>query len=323
MSPLNRDYHQIMAIVDIGTNTVKMTAARASGDALEILDKETYTTRLGAGMSPDGKLDTARVGATAEAVARLVARARAAGAAEVRIVGTSALRDGTDGCSTIERATGLRVDVISGSREASLSYLAARTDPQIRGFVQGQRCCVIDIGGGSVEYAWGDGDQADTVCSKQIGAVRLTGAYLSKSDPPDVSAVREAEEFVVDAISGLLPLKESVTATGICVGGTAMTMLGMARANDMANGAWLSGQTVRTVLQTLATADNATRRNMMPREPERADIIVGGAIALAASILTFGMQGVYVSNRGLRYGLLLEMLQNSDQCSVFLASNRS
>ena len=115
-----------LATIDLGTNTVHLLVAevtpRARGWRTVLATQR--VTRLGEGVSATGALGDLPAARTAAVVVDYVARARAAGAARVAIVATSAVRDAANGrafAADLERATGVAVRVISGEEEARLT----------------------------------------------------------------------------------------------------------------------------------------------------------------------------------------------------------
>lgn len=128
------------AVIDIGSNSVRLLLW-ADGSALY---KKKSTTRLGEGLSLTGSLSQAAMQRSAEAVCRFAEEGRAAGA-RVLAFATAAVRRASNGAEFVARvldACGVRIDVLSGEREAEAG---------LAGALRGEDGAVIDIGGASTE----------------------------------------------------------------------------------------------------------------------------------------------------------------------------
>ncbi|HEY8418634.1 MAG TPA: hypothetical protein VIK93_11435 [Limnochordales bacterium] len=193
------------AAIDIGTNSVRLLVAEWAGDRVVPLVRDLRLTRLGRGVDRRRRLDPAAVERTLAVVGEFAARARAAGARDVVVAGTSALRDAQDRdefCRRVLAAHGLPVAVLSGAGEAALSFMGA-----VRGLAGGPaggaagpselagpaaaggeadesgRVWVVDVGGGSTEVVRGTAAGQVTVrASADAGAVRMTELCV-QSDP--------------------------------------------------------------------------------------------------------------------------------------------
>jgi exopolyphosphatase/guanosine-5'-triphosphate,3'-diphosphate pyrophosphatase len=189
--------------VDVGTNSVRSLVALVgeSGDVLPLI-RRAKVTQLGAGLALGGPLEPAARRRTGEAVASLIAEAKALGARTIQLVGTSAARDAADGPAFIEelgRELGVSARVATGPEEAALSFLGATRD-------LGGDPVVMDIGGGSTELVRGGGAGADRsevdAVSLDLGCVRGTVAWFA-GDPPSSEERRAARRLCVEAFRPL------------------------------------------------------------------------------------------------------------------------
>ncbi|MEG2136788.1 MAG: hypothetical protein RR150_11925, partial [Clostridia bacterium] len=157
--------NQIVAIVDVGSNSVRLLVADLFGGQARCLHQEKITCRLLSGFQA-GRLSPEALARTGDAIEALAQKARALGATSVVGFGTSAMRDGQNRDVLIERARqcGVALSVMSGTQEAALAYAGASPEG---------RCGVLDIGGGSTELMTGAHGHLTRAFSAQIGAVRL------------------------------------------------------------------------------------------------------------------------------------------------------
>ncbi|HET7753508.1 MAG TPA: Ppx/GppA family phosphatase, partial [Anaeromyxobacteraceae bacterium] len=171
------------AAIDVGTNTVLLLVAEeAPGGTFRPVCERAEITRLGRGVDRSGRLDPAAIRDTVDVLAAYAAEARALGATRIACVATSAARDAGNGAEFFDAAfarAGVRPEVISGEEEARLVYASAWRD---FGGVDAGGLAVVDVGGGSTELTWGDGERPRGRVSLQIGAVRLTERVIT-TDP--------------------------------------------------------------------------------------------------------------------------------------------
>lgn len=311
-----------VAAVDIGTNSVKITVGRREEDGtVTTLFDTTRITRLGKNVDASGKLDPEAVKRTLDALTEFGKEAKAYGAERVAAVGTSALRDATNGAEFVaeaERVLGGTVEVISGDREAQLVYFSAQKDPLISRRITEAGADILatmDSGGGSTEFVLGQGDTVLFRDSLQIGAVRLT-ERAGFSDPPTAEQLSKASALA-DEILAAVPLPEGSRFL-VASGGTVANLAGMeiAAANpekptdaDTLHGTRLTREQAEARIQKLAFVPLVERRNTPGLEPDRADVIIAGAIIQARAMARLEVGEVLASARGLRYGLLYELLE--------------
>jgi exopolyphosphatase/guanosine-5'-triphosphate,3'-diphosphate pyrophosphatase len=294
----------ITAVIDVGTNSVKVLVADGGRDLLRALE----TTRLGEGLAGSGVLSPAAMERTAAAVSGFAARARELGAGTITVVGTAACRragNTTELAARIEQECGLVLTVLTGEQEASLSFTGAlRRLPRIAG-----NTLVVDIGGGSTELTVGV-DEPHRAASIPVGAVTATESDLT-TDPPrpeDLTNVIGAVQDELEELGRLHP--EMLTASRVVgIAGTIVTVaaveIGQAVFDEEAlHGFVLTREAAEDVFRTLATESLADRvRNPgLPRE--RADIIVAGCCILVGVMRRLQLHEITVSTGSLRDGVI-------------------
>ncbi len=170
-----------LAAIDIGTNSVHMIVVRVRADfSFEVIDREKEMVRLGAGGLDGKKLTREAMSAALQALSKFERLARSHQVDEILAAATSATREAENGgelLAAIERQTGIRPRIITGTEEARLIHLAA-----VYGVDTPKPAVVIDIGGGSVEVTLGAGDQVRFARSFKLGVIRLTERFVT-SDP--------------------------------------------------------------------------------------------------------------------------------------------
>jgi exopolyphosphatase/guanosine-5'-triphosphate,3'-diphosphate pyrophosphatase len=279
------------AVIDIGTNTVKLLVADVrDGDVSPIVSKD-ITTRLGEGVEQTRRLSRVAIARTTRAVADYVADAREHGAVQITALTTAAAREAhnrQDLLDAVRARTGLEVEIITGQREAELIFRGVSSDPA---FASG-RLLVMDVGGGSAEAIQGNAGRVEQWKSLPLGAVRLTEKFA------DFAALAEYLRTT---------LRRELTGWAgrlIATGGTNTTLVRVLKGR--VDHATFTLDEVRALVMKLNAMTLDERRRVPGLPPERADIIVAGGAVVVFAMETLGAYELTVSARNLRYGVLAE-----------------
>lgn len=285
----------MIAVIGIGSNSVRMLTAKVEGKRGERVRRDRDGTRLFAGLGERGMLDPEAMAKTVASVRRMAEEARADGAAEVLLFATSATRDAQNKeefARLLREEAGVELTVCSGEEEAALSFLGA---------TGGGRCGVIDIGGGSTEVVVGEETTLSCAFSCQMGAVRLFREMpiASSADLPAVQAAAAALLEEKLAQYPALDLPERWYGTG----GTFTTLGAMVRGvhwTDRTNmhGTMLPLARVEALAAQLADLPVDERLKLPGLQPNRADIVVHGICILIACMKRLGIEEIRVSEYG-------------------------
>lgn len=293
------------AAVDIGTNTVLLLLAEQADDGtLTILRDEHGIARLGEGVDEHRNISTAAIERARHILASYRQFCTNDEVTAVDAVATSAVRDAgnrEEVLRALSEALGSPVRVISGEEEARLSFLGSADKEQL--------CTVIDIGGGSTEYITGHKGDIYQRTSLDIGAVRLTERWFSALPP----AREDVEKARADIRQHVQALQRIDRGELIGVGGTFTTLAAMDLQLDTFDAAIVHGHTltldaVSRMTEYLVTSPLDTLLNNPAIHPKRADILPMGAVILEESLKFLGSDQCTASTRGLRYGVLANML---------------
>jgi len=311
------------AAIDVGTNTVLLLVAEERDGRLEPVVERAEITRLGRGVDASGRLAPEAIRETADALGRFAAEARALGAQRILCVATSAARDAKNGAEFFEAAraaAALTPEVITGDEEARLVYGSAWRDFGLTlggpaPFPPGSPLAVLDVGGGSTEFTYGDGPRPRARASLQLGAVRLTERHVH-CDPIPLSeqlVLREAAREALAPLAKLDGLGDVSGARLIGVAGTVTTLCSVHQElpvydAEKVHGATMLLDEVDALLARLAGLTVAERQRLPGMEPKRADVIVAGGIVVAEAMRLTGFDRLTVSDRGVRWGLLYDRL---------------
>jgi exopolyphosphatase/guanosine-5'-triphosphate,3'-diphosphate pyrophosphatase len=296
-----------LASIDIGTNSALLSVADAKSGRLSPVLERCTITRLGRGTASSGMICAEGLDETLCAARSYLDDCRRLGAERIRATGTSAMRDARNGSEVISAfaSAGIEVEIISGDREASLTYLSAHRDfggPK-------KRLAVIDVGGGSTEIIAGEGEGIAWRKSFQIGAVRARESCFSRADPPLHSEHAKVAGWAAREFDGV-PSRPGVQA--VAVAGTPTTLAAVSMglkeySGRKVHGRVLTAGEIRGLLWTVGSMKHKPRTNVYGLEPGRADVIDAGAIILLAAMSALGVDRITVSDGGVRWGLLWEM----------------
>ncbi len=284
------------AAIDIGSNTVHMLVGSWRDGSVAALDDSAELVGLarsvyaGATIVPEG-MDRA-----VAAVHRLAERARSRGAQVVRLVATAAVRDATNRdevVAAVRERTGLDLEIISGEREADLSYLGASAGEE------GDSLQVCDVGGGSTEVIRSDHGHIALRTSLPLGSSRLADLY--QSDPPGADELARVEAAAAGALTGLPAWQLDRL---IVTGGTATTLAHIAGAGERRYVMPVARLTALRELLARQTAGVVAQSYAV--EPARARLLPAGAAIIAALCAATGVTEVTLTGAGLRDGLLIE-----------------
>jgi exopolyphosphatase/guanosine-5'-triphosphate,3'-diphosphate pyrophosphatase len=303
------------AVIDVGTNSVKLLIAEMRDGVITPLLEESDQTRLGAGFYETHRLQPDAIGQTSRAVTRFAALAAEWKAGSIRLVATSAARDAenqADLVRVLESACGLPVEVISGEQEAEWVFRGVTSDPKLAGC----RLLILDVGGGSTEFILGEGEHHVFRESFPLGAVRLL-EKLRPGDPPSLADLAGCRTWLRTFFNQQQwPALESLLRGGppvrlVGTGGTATILARIERKlvdfdRDQIEGTRLSRHQLLQQMVHLWSVPLAERRKIAGLPAKRADIIPMGAAIYEAVMEHFRFDELYVSTRGLRFGALLD-----------------
>lgn len=304
------------AVIDVGTNSVKLLVADVTGRDVRPVHEESRQTRLGKGFYETHRLQPESIQRTVEAVAEFERFAREQKSVSIRVIATSAARDAVNPAEltlAIERASGLKTEIISGRREADWAFLGVTTDAELAA----KPLLLLDVGGGSTEFILGHGTQKSFAHSFPLGTVRLMEKF-PHSDPPTRDEFTACRDWVKNFLRSqvrprLAPAleNESGEIRLVGTGGTTSILacidLKLERfERDRIEGARLSLAQVKAHRKQLWSLPLAERKEIPGLPKLRADVILTGVIIYEAVMEEFGFQQLRVSTRGLRFAAVMD-----------------
>jgi len=297
-----------IAAIDCGTNTTRLLISDGSTDVV----REAHITGLGRGLSASGMLSADALGRVEQVLARYRELLDRHGVVDLRAIATSAARDAANAAAFFdmaERVLGIRPQAISGADEAALSFAGATEGLDL----SGGPFLVVDIGGGSTEFAVGTA-QGVEVISVDMGSVRMTEQFVC-NDPPrpeELSNLLQVIDAHMDDVRGALPGLDTV-GTIVAVAGTATTVAAVEIGLQVYDAAVIDGfvltrSAAEDVFRTLATEPLDDRCHNPGLDPGRADVIVAGSAILVGVMRYLGAEEVMVRDHDILDGLIASQL---------------
>ena len=308
------------AVIDVGTNSIKLLVADVAGRDVQPVHEESRQTRLGKGFYETHRLQMEPIAYSANAVADFAQTARKHGARSIRVIATSAARDAVnpeDLISAIEAASGLKVEIISGGQEAGLAFQGVTTDPELAQ----APLLLLDVGGGSTQFILGRGDHKHFAHSFPLGAVRLLEKF-PHSDPPtrgEFTACRDwlknfLQSEVRPKLEPALRRETDSQSAGIQLVGTGGTTSILARMEakldrydrERMEATRLSLEQVKAHRKNLWSLPLTERKEIAGLPKLRADVILPGVVIYEMVMEEFGFKLLRVSTRGLRFAAVMD-----------------
>jgi exopolyphosphatase/guanosine-5'-triphosphate,3'-diphosphate pyrophosphatase len=311
-----------LAAIDLGTVTARLLIADVDDRGIHELERHARITHLGEGLYETGRVGAAAIERELAACADFFAAIQALELREGRpvervvAVATSAMREAQNSDEVIGalRERGLEVEVISGVREARLSFAGTLSGFAADGVLTGQTVLTVDVGGGSTELICGGADApaAPIEQSFAIGSRRVTDLFLN-SDPPSSDELARAARWTRDGMREYFEALDAKPSLMIAVAGTATTTVSVRDKMldyDPAkiHGARVTALELDGVLSRLASLPLEQRLACPGLEPGRASVIVGGLITLQAALELAALDAFTVSETDILHGILLDCL---------------
>jgi exopolyphosphatase/guanosine-5'-triphosphate,3'-diphosphate pyrophosphatase len=301
-------------VVDVGSNAMRcQVAAVEHPRRYRVLEQDRQPVRLGHDVFTTGKLNPTTVEAALKVLADFKAMANQYRVKTIRAVGTSALREASDGKTFVRRArkAGIPLELLSEEDEARL--ISA-------GIMSGLRFHLplglfLDIGGGSLELAVANTTNVFCLFSLPLGAVRLTEAFFS-GDPPRHKEIRNLHQHVQHKLAAAVRrvAKEKFTmafGSGGTITALAETDTRVAGDGKAGSLSILRRSRLKALLEVLMGLPASERASMISGDPRRADIIIAGGLVLHEIMSAVGLDYLFVSRRGLRDGLMVDLLRRT------------
>lgn len=302
------------AVIDVGTNSVKLLVADISNHHINPVRECAIQTRLGNNAFNSRTLQEDGIERTLEAIEFFHEYSKMLGVKDVKIIGTSAIREAANrdefACKVKEK-TGLNLRVVSGEEEAELAYHGIVCDTSF----ENTPVLITEVGGGSAQFIIGDKLNLVFKKSYKIGGVRLMN-MLYVSDPPTNEEFIKCKNTIENEISNNVypDLKDFLNEYGdslkfIATGGT-ITIVGKIKLQmdeydrEKLDGLEIKFEEIYELTERLWRMTLKERQAIPGLPADRADVILFGTQIFAGIMRVLNLKSVYLSARGLRFGAL-------------------
>jgi exopolyphosphatase / guanosine-5'-triphosphate,3'-diphosphate pyrophosphatase len=313
------------AALDLGTNNCRLLVARPAGNSFRVIDAFSRIIRLGEGISASGRISEAAIERAVSALSICRDKMRYRHAGRARLIATEACRaaeNGDEFRARILGEVGLDLEIIGRETEAALAATGCTPliDPETQGVI------LFDIGGGSSELVrlgpctpTRRGPPAPRIegwISVPLGVVTLAERHGGHDVTPDIFEAMIAE--VAGRIGSFVAQHGGGDLTHMHLLGTSGTVTTIAGVylelprydRRRVDGCWLDDEQVTGVVERLLAMSYDERVANPCIGPERADLVLAGCAILEAIRRAFPCKNLRVADRGLREGMLVEMMRN-------------
>ncbi|MET4258720.1 exopolyphosphatase/guanosine-5'-triphosphate,3'-diphosphate pyrophosphatase [Bradyrhizobium sp. S3.12.5] len=309
----------VYAALDLGTNNCRLLIACPTHDGFRVVDSFSRIIRLGEGVSATGSISEAAIDRAIAALSICRDKINLRKAKRLRLIATEACRAASNAegfRSRVAAETGIDLEVIDRETEASLAMLGCSplVDPSGRGAI------LFDIGGGSTELVWIERDPQNPEprikawMSIPLGVVTLAEQFGGRDVTPEIYAAMEQE--VANHVAPFAQAHGRDLADMHLLGtsGTVTTLAGihlnLARYDRRRiDSIWMKDTDITATISKLLGMTYQERANNSCISFERADLVLAGCAILDAIRRAFPLPRLRVADRGLREGMLVEMMR--------------
>ncbi|HWH44283.1 MAG TPA: Ppx/GppA phosphatase family protein [Thermoleophilaceae bacterium] len=292
------------AVIDMGSNSWRLVVYDwEPGGHWKLTDEIREAVRIGERMGEEQTLKPEPIDRGIHTAAVFAAFCRTAGIEDVAAVATSAIRDAAnreDLLRPVRELTGLDVRVLSGEEEARYGFLALANSTTLTDGVG------LDVGGGSLQLMRVEGRSLAEAVSFPLGAVRMSERFLP-NEKASGKAMKAARAHVAETVADLGWLEGRLVG----IGGTARNLATAAQRMEGHPDTGIEGyalglDALEALIEELASRPASMRGGVPGIKPDRADVILGGALAIAAVMDAGGLDPLEVTEAGLREGVFME-----------------
>ena len=297
---------EIIAGVDLGSNSFHMVVGELRHGQLAIIDRIKETVRLAEGLSSTGDLSNAARKRALDCLSRFGERLREVQVGRVRAAGTSTIRRAREDSTFMSEAEALLghpIDVISGIEEARLVYTGVtHSMPPTDGLR-----LVMDIGGGSTEIILGQGTVPSSLESLHMGCVSMTERFFPGGEitRAGFNKARMAARLELRPVKAFFRGSTGIEAIG--TSGTILSTENVARELGLAETS-IRLETIEALIDLVLTRENTSELKLKGLSDRRAQVWPGGLSILAELFSTLRIEEMRISDGAVREGLLYDLL---------------
>ncbi|MFW5982043.1 MAG: Ppx/GppA family phosphatase [Halanaerobiaceae bacterium] len=295
-----------LASIDVGTNSCRMLVLDFENDETKVVKKDLEITRLGEGVDNKRRLSNPAIKRTYLAIKKFLKEIESLNVSKIRIVGTSALRDVSNSEKLIDRVLkefNVNFDIISGEEEARLNFIANDYDSCNN--------LIIDIGGGSTEFIWKEGDKI-LFKSLDMGSVRMTERFIkdpsNKISQIEINKIKSnVKELILENLNPGIGYDKVLGLGGTITTLAAIDLSLEEYQPEKIESYLLKKKTIVEIIKSLSNMINIERQKVKGLQPGRADVIIAGSVVLESIMELFNIDEIMASEYDLLYGVIFKM----------------
>lgn len=295
----------IRGVIDLGTNTCRLFIAEVKENQIMFsYKKDMEIVTLGEDVNKTKLLKESAIERTLDCLKKYKNICESTGVTEILAKATSATRDALNKdkfLAKVEKETAIKIDCISGIEEGTYTFKGVTID------IKGQ-LLLIDIGGGSTEFIYGNENKIEYIKSFDVGAVRIRENFFENDD--FITKLEEAKTWVLENFKDILFLKDK-DFTLVAVAGTATTQVSVKEKmeeynREIVHKYILKKSDVESNINLYNSLNLENRKNIIGLHPKRADVIIGGTYILNWIMEVLNKDEVLISENDILDGIMLD-----------------
>ncbi|ADL52556.1 exopolyphosphatase [Clostridium cellulovorans] len=303
-----------VAIIDIGSNTIRLVIFQIEGEYFRVLDEDKNTARLGKDIEADGSLNPARMKKAVEAMKEFKSLCHEEGVEEIHAFATEAVRKAKNRQQFIENVrqeSGIEIRVLNGLEEAFYDYFATVNTLDI------EDCLMMDIGGASTEFVLIKNRELVNSISIPFGSIN-TAEKFQLQETVSKKTSEEFKEFIFREFNKISWLKEAVSLPLVGIGGTMRTLAKIDRKKkaypiDKIHNYKIESKVIVELFNEVADMDLKSKRKIKGLSKDRADIFMGALSVIRNLIDYCSIKEIVISGTGVREGFTYEYIFKSNK----------
>lgn len=297
-----------IAALDLGSNTFLCLIAEVENNQVkEVYSDNVEIVRLGQGLAQNKKFHPEALARADACLGRFKEIIKKNKPEKILAMATSAARDALNAKElfAIAEKHEIPLEIIPGEKEAEITFFGALSASKDKM----QKKLIVDIGGGSTEFIYGEDFKIKKAISFDIGCVRLTEKFI-KQQPTPKAEVKQVTDFILESLNQFKSMvQDGEPQEIVAVAGTPTALVSAEIGGfdkDKIDGYQLTQKNLTKWVEKLSQS-SIEEKVKMGIEKGRADVILIGAITLLEVLKLFNKEQLTVSTRGVRYGVALEV----------------
>lgn len=300
-------------VIDIGTNSMRLLIANTDSDKIIDRKKQINSTRIGKNIGENGVIDKDGLKKNIIALKQFANICKLENCEQIFCIGTAALRNAKNSSEFVDLAkkeTNIDVQIISGKTEADLGYTGVVEGVDIE---NNEKILILDIGGGSTEFIFGDKYGIVLKESINIGAVNLTEMFLKEETDENIINMQNYIQSMLKDVLEKIENKKIDRVLGI--GGTITSISAVNKklevySMEKIHRSKFTFNELINQYKSIRKISKENRKKIPGLQPARADIIYAGEKILECVMDNLGIKEIMVSEYDNLEGVIIKEIRN-------------